>query len=83
MAVPKCQGRPTIMLIDPTTLKTLSTATLHRGLRAVGRSVSREDILLDNNSNVVCVTADQKIQFIPPAMTSSRSFDPMTFGNYQ
>lgn len=54
---------PTIMLIDPTTLKTLSTATLPPRPSSGGTiSFAGGYFYVDNNSNVVCVTADKKMQ---------------------
>jgi hypothetical protein len=57
------EAAPTIMLIDPTTLKTLSTATLPPRPSSGGTiSFAGGYFYVDNNSNVVCVTADQEIR---------------------
>jgi hypothetical protein len=58
-------GAPTIMLIDPTTLDILDTAVLpQRQPNTSGKiSFAGGYFYLDQSSNVVCVTADQKIQF--------------------
>lgn len=56
-------GAPHIMLIDPTTLNTLAMAELPQRPSSGGQiSFAGGYFYLDQKSNVVCVTADQKIQ---------------------
>lgn len=57
-------GAPTIMLIDPTTLNILDTQPLpQRRPNTTGKiSFAGGYFYLDQASNVICVTADQKIQ---------------------
>ncbi|HKP02516.1 MAG TPA: hypothetical protein VJU77_04055 [Chthoniobacterales bacterium] len=57
-------GEPTILLIDPKTLNTLAKAALpQRQQNTTGKiSFAGGYFYLDQNSNVVCVTADQQIR---------------------
>ncbi len=57
-------GAPTIMLIDPTTLNTLAKVFLPKRQENTSGKISFAGgyFYLDQNSNVVCVTADQQIR---------------------
>ena len=57
-------GAPTIMLIDPTSLNVLATILLPPRPKNTSGKISFAGgyFYLDQDSNVVCVTADQKIQ---------------------
>ncbi|HWM26459.1 MAG TPA: hypothetical protein VNP98_16705 [Chthoniobacterales bacterium] len=58
------EGAPTIMLIDPTTLNTLDSVRLPQRKKNTSGKISFAGgyFYLDQNSNVVCVTANQKLQ---------------------
>ena len=57
-------GAPTIMLIDPTTLEILDQQPLPQRQSNAGGKISFAGgyFYLDQDSNVICVTADQKIR---------------------